>query len=82
MTRLNDGRPASPSGVRAAAVSGEVVVVEPPGSQVHVQLKLGAQMLAAMLPPSTMPRPGEQLALSIDLGELHLFDESGRRLTG
>jgi len=41
---------------------------------------LGDQLLAAMLPPSTMPRPGEQLALAIDLGELHLFDEGGRRL--
>ena len=66
----------------AATVSGEVVVVEPLGSQVHVQLKLGDQMLAAMLPPSTMPRPGEQLTLAIDLGELHLFDEGGRRLEG
>jgi hypothetical protein len=39
-------------------------------------------MLAAMLPPATMPRPGEQLTLAIDLGELHLFDEAGRRLAG
>jgi hypothetical protein len=43
---------------------------------------LGDQLLASMLPPSTMPRPGEQLALAIDLGELHLFDEAGRRLEG
>jgi multiple sugar transport system ATP-binding protein len=91
--RLADGsqviagiRPESvrPSGTvaanRAAAVSGEVVVVEPLGAQVHVQLQLGDQLLAAMLPPSTMPRPGEQLTLAIDLGELHLFDEAGRRL--
>jgi len=69
--RLADGsrviagiRPESvrPSGTvaanRAAAVSGEVVVVEPLGAQVHVQLQLGDQLLAAMLPPSTMPRPG------------------------
>jgi multiple sugar transport system ATP-binding protein len=67
---------------RATAVSGEVVVVEPLGAQVHVQLKLGETMLAAMLPPTTMPRPGEQLTLAIDLGELHLFDEAGRRLEG
>ncbi|PWB71100.1 MAG: glycerol-3-phosphate ABC transporter ATP-binding protein, partial [Holophagae bacterium] len=67
---------------RAAPVSGEVVVVEPLGAQVHVQLKLGEQMLAAMLPPATMPRPGEQLALAVDVGELHLFDEAGRRLGG
>jgi multiple sugar transport system ATP-binding protein len=67
---------------RAAAVSGEVVVVEPLGAQVHVQLRLGDQLLAAMLPPSTIPRPGEQLTLAIDLGELHLFDEAGRRLAG
>jgi multiple sugar transport system ATP-binding protein len=68
--------------LRAAPVSGEVVVVEPLGSQVHVQLKLGDQVLAAMLPPSIMPRPGEPLTLAIDLGELHLFDEAGRRLVG
>jgi multiple sugar transport system ATP-binding protein len=67
---------------RAAAVSGEVVVVEPLGAQVHVQLLLGDHMLAAMLPPSTMPRPGEQLTLAIDLAELHLFNEAGRRLEG
>jgi multiple sugar transport system ATP-binding protein len=66
----------------AAPVSGEVVVVEPLGSQVHIQLKLGDQTLAAMLPPAAMPRPGEQLTLAIDLGELHLFDEAGRRLEG
>jgi len=29
-----------------------------------------------MLPPATMPRPGEQLTLAIDLAELHLFDEA------
>jgi multiple sugar transport system ATP-binding protein len=63
-------------------VSGEVVGVEPLGAQVHVQLRLGDQLLAAMLPPSTMPRPGEQLTLAIDLGELHLFDENGYRLGG
>ena len=86
-TRVIAGiRPESvrPSGTvmanRAAPVSGEVVVVEPLGSQVHVQLRLGDQLLAAMLPPSTIPRPGEQLTLAIDLGELHLFDEAGRRL--
>jgi multiple sugar transport system ATP-binding protein len=65
---------------RAATVSGEVVVVEPLGAQVHVQLKLGEQLLAAMLPPSPMPRPGEQLTLAIDLGERQLFDEDGRLL--
>ena len=66
--------------VRAAPVSGEVVVVEPLGAQVHVQLRLGDQLLAAMLPPAAMPRPGEQLTLAVDLAELHLFDEGGRRL--
>jgi multiple sugar transport system ATP-binding protein len=67
---------------RAAAVTGEVVVVEPLGSQVHIQLRLGDQLLAAMLPPATMPRPGEPLTMAVDLGELHLFDEGGRRLGG
>ncbi len=43
---------------------------------------LGAQLLAAMLPPSTMPQPGEQVTLAVDLAELHLFDEAGRRLAG
>jgi len=93
--RLADGtrvivgiRPESvrPSGTvtanRAASVSGEVVVVEPLGAQVHVQLRLGEAMVAAMLPPATMPRPGEQLTLAVDIGELHLFDEAGRRLEG
>jgi multiple sugar transport system ATP-binding protein len=66
---------------RAARVEGEVEVVEPLGAHNHVQLRVGDNRLAAMLPASCRPRLGEVLALEIDLAALHFFDEAtGRRL--
>ena len=59
-----------------------VDVVEPVGSEIHVNLGFGGQALVARLPPGDPPQPGSRLRLAIAPGALHVFDaSSGRALT-
>ena len=58
-----------------------VEVVEPVGSDVYVNLRLGPHRLVARLGPDMLPAPGRPLPLRISSGHLHFFDAaSGRRL--
>ena len=59
-----------------------VDVVEPVGSEIHVNLRLGEARLVARLPPGDPPLAGERLRLSLAPGALHAFDpDDGRALT-
>ena len=64
------------------AFSATVDVVEPVGSEVYVNLRLGEWPLVARLPPGgDLPRPGESLPLRLSPAHLHLFDpDSGEVL--
>ena len=53
-----------------------VDVVEPVGSEIHVNLGFGDQALVARLPPGDPPSPGSRLRLAIAPGALHVFDPS------
>ena len=58
-----------------------VEVVEPVGSDVYVNLRLGPHGLVARLGPDMLPEPGRPLPLRVSSGHLHFFDAaSGRRL--
>ncbi len=59
---------------RAGAFDAQVEVVEPVGSEVFVNLRLGEHALVARLPPGELPRAGETLPLRVATGQLHLFD--------
>ena len=65
----------------AGAFDAQVDVVEPVGSEVFVNLSLGAHPLVARLPPGDLPLVGQRLPLRVATGRVHLFDpEDGRRL--
>ena len=64
-----------------ASLSPVVEVVEPVGSEVFVNLRLGTHALIARLPPDRVPVPGETLSLTIPVGRVHAFDvDTGERL--
>ena len=70
-----------PAGDGAAALAPVVEVVEPVGSEVFVNLRLGRHALIARLPPDRVPVPGETLPLSVPAGRVHAFDvATGERL--
>ncbi|MDC7808094.1 sn-glycerol-3-phosphate ABC transporter ATP-binding protein UgpC [Luteimonas sp BLCC-B24] len=70
-----------PADGAGAALSPVVEVVEPVGSEVFVNLRLGPSALIARLPPDRVPVPGEALPLVIAAGRAHAFDiETGERL--
>ena len=65
----------------ALALSPWVETVEPVGSEVFVNLRLGDRPLVARLPPDHIPREGETLPLALRADRLHFFDPaSGQRL--
>ena len=65
----------------AAAMSPRVETVEPVGSEVFVNLRLGETPLVARLPPEQIPREGDALPLALRADRLHFFDPaSGQRL--
>ena len=70
-----------PATAGAASLAPVVEVVEPVGSEVFVNLRLGRHALIARLPPDRVPVPGETLPLSIPTGRVHAFDVgTGERL--
>ncbi len=65
-----------------AGFEATVDVVEPVGSEVHVNLAFGSEALVARLPPGDPPQPGARLRLAIAPGALHVFDpRDGSALT-
>ena len=64
-----------------AGFEATVDVVEPIGSEVHVNLAFGNEALIARLPPGDPPQPGARLRLTVAPGALHVFDpRDGRAL--
>jgi ABC-type sugar transport system ATPase subunit len=60
-------------------VEGEVVVVEPAGSEAYVHLDAAGARLVARVPPDDVPEPGTQLRVGIRPGDVHRFDSEGKR---
>ncbi len=59
-----------------------VEVVEPTGPEIHVYGRVAGAEVRAVFRDRNLPRPGDRLRLSVDPGEIHLFDtgERGERL--
>jgi multiple sugar transport system ATP-binding protein len=88
-TPAADGRPAiygirpehlrlSPEGLAAT-----VQVVEPTGSETQVMARIGGTPIVAAFRERIFARPGEQIHITPDPMQAHLFDPaSGERLTG
>jgi multiple sugar transport system ATP-binding protein len=63
------------------AFEARVEVVEPVGSEVFVNVRLGDHALVARLPPGDLPRVGDALPLRVAAGQVLFFDPGdGRRL--
>ncbi|HET9775275.1 MAG TPA: ABC transporter ATP-binding protein [Gemmatimonadaceae bacterium] len=64
------------------AAPASVIVSEPLGSEVIVNVNLGETMVRVRTPPDVRPRPGETVHLQPDPDGVRLFDkESGAKLT-
>jgi ABC-type sugar transport system ATPase subunit len=63
----------------AGTIVGAAVVVEPLGSDTVVSLDVGGHPLIARVPPKTVRRAGERVALAIDAANIHLFDHATER---
>jgi ABC-type sugar transport system ATPase subunit len=60
---------------------GTALTVEPLGAETLVALQLAGSEVSCRLPPRSVRRAGETVALSVDPARLHLFDrETGKRL--
>ena len=66
-----------------AMLSATVDTVEPVGNEVFVNLRMGAVLLVARLPPEEAPVEGRALGLTLRAPEVLFFDPaSGERLPG
>ena len=73
----------APRPATAREVGGFVVdVVEPLGSETLLHARAEGQELTASLAPQPLPRPGEPVELSIDVGHLLFFDQATGEAVG
>ena len=68
----------TPDATRGAIV-GEAVVVEPLGADTLVALDVGGHQIIARVPPRSVRRAGERVALSVEPSKIHLFDRSSEK---
>ncbi|HSC24034.1 MAG TPA: TOBE domain-containing protein, partial [Casimicrobiaceae bacterium] len=67
---------------RGSGVPGEIVVVEPTGSETELVVKVGAAQLVVEAHGRATVRPGDKVTFAVNPTNVHLFDQkSGRRLT-
>ena len=61
-------------------VEGEVVVVEPAGSEAFVHVDAAGTRLVARVSPEELPEPGQRLRVGIRRTDVHRFDAAGKRV--
>jgi multiple sugar transport system ATP-binding protein len=65
----------------AAGLAGEIITVEPTGSETQVALRLAGHDVVGVFRERILNPPGETLKLGLDIEKVHLFDsDSGKRL--
>ena len=68
-----------PSTPDVPRLDGQVLVVEPLGSDTLVHFRLGDATLTARMPPEVRPTPGQQMSFGVDPSKIHLFDAATER---
>jgi len=68
------------SGVDQGVGNGDVLGVEPLGSETIVHLNVGGQPLVARLPGLVNVQVGTRVGVKVDRQRLHLFDAAGERI--
>ncbi len=67
--------------IDVAGVEAKVIIIEPTGSDTHLQLQAGTQSIVAAVRDRPSVSPGQPIQLRIDPAKTHLFDPSnGERL--
>ena len=66
----------TPPGVSSADLQAQTEVVEPMGSEIYLHLVSGTQPFVARVDPRSQARPGQNVALSIDIDKMHVFDKT------
>jgi ABC-type sugar transport system ATPase subunit len=61
-------------------VEGEVLVVEPAGSEAFVHLHVGGDRLVARVSPEELPEPWERVRVGIRPADVHRFAGDGKRI--
>jgi multiple sugar transport system ATP-binding protein len=61
--------------VPVANVEGEVYVLEPLGSEIVLDLKVGDNLIKAKTPPDFRANTGDSVWLSFDINRVHVFDK-------
>ena len=56
------------------SVPAEVIVVEPTGAETELLVQVGVEQVVVVIHGRTTARPGESLALAVDVAAVHLFD--------
>ncbi len=77
--RPEDIREFSETGPPGASFEAVVEVVEPLGSEILLDMKVGPNAVVARVPPSATIRVQETLRLSVDPAKIHLFDPHTER---
>ena len=62
--------------IGAAGQAAEVVAVEPLGSEVIVDVRVGGKALKVRVAPGLRPQPGSTVHLAVEPGAIRLFDRS------
>jgi multiple sugar transport system ATP-binding protein len=69
------------TGSETSSVAGNVVVVEPTGAETELLVQVGAAQVTLVTSGRPSVNPGDRVALAIDSGMAHLFDQkTGQRL--
>jgi multiple sugar transport system ATP-binding protein len=61
-------------------VEGDIVIVEPAGSEAFVHVDAAGCRLVARVPPEQLPAVGQRVRVGIRSGDVHRFDPEGRRI--
>jgi len=65
----------SPEHLKGNAIRAVVDVIEPLGSEIHLNVTAGKHNLVAMVDTQTMVRMHQEIELAIDLNKMHLFEK-------
>jgi len=66
----------APDPLKANAIRAIVEVIEPLGSEIHLNVTAGKHNLVAVVDTQTMVRMHQEIELSLDLNKMHLFEKN------
>jgi multiple sugar transport system ATP-binding protein len=65
----------APEHLKGNAIRAVVDVIEPLGSEIHLNVTAGKHNLVAMVDTQTIVRMHQEIELAVDLNKMHLFEK-------